>query len=273
MPELAEVEFYRRKWNAGLGAKIERVHLHAQKRVLRGVDAKALTATITESKLTGSRAHGKQMAFQFSSGAWLGIHLGMTGELRVDPPDFTPAKHDHLVLFQRERALVFADARMFGRVLFHDGKGEPDWWRNLPPEILSRAFTVKFVAERLQRHRSLPLKPALLDQATFPGIGNWMADEILWQARFHPRTKAGALQAEQLKELWRVTRTVTKRAIETVAKESEACDFGDPPKNFLFHVRWRSGGKCPRCRTPLSYETIGGRTTVWCPKCQPASRD
>ncbi len=268
MPELAEVEFYRLKWDAGVGAKIARVELHAGRRLLRGVDEKALSTKLAGAKLIGSQAHGKQMAFQFSGGAWLGIHLGMTGELRIASADFVPAKHDHLVLFQRERALVFTDPRMFGRVLFFAGKGEPDWWRELPPQILSREFTLSFVSERLQRHRSLPLKAALLDQATFPGIGNWMADEILWQARIHPRTKAGALTTAQLKDLWRVTRYVTKRAVETVAQQSSKAEFGDPPKNFLFHARWRKGGNCPRCGGALRHDTIGGRTTAWCPKCQ-----
>jgi formamidopyrimidine-DNA glycosylase len=268
MPELAEVEFYRRTWNAGVGAEITRAELHAGKRVLRGVDTAALAGKLSGAKLLGSRAHGKQMAFQFSGNAWLGIHLGMTGELRVEARNFTPGKHDHLVLFQRERALVFTDPRMFGRVQFFSGKGEPAWWRNLPPEVLSNAFTLAHMKTRLQRHRTLPLKAALLDQATFPGIGNWMADEILWQARLHPRVAAGALTDPQANVLWRVTRSVTKRAIETVAKETDRRDFGDPPRNFLFHVRWRRGGACPRCGTLLRHETIGGRTTAWCPKCQ-----
>ncbi|HMJ92124.1 MAG TPA: DNA-formamidopyrimidine glycosylase family protein [Candidatus Acidoferrum sp.] len=273
MPELAEVEFYRRKWDAGIGAKITGVELHAAKRVLRGVDAKTFTTKLTDAKLLGSQSHGKQMAFQFSGEAWLGIHLGMTGELRVEPATFVPQKHDHLVLFQRERALVFTDARMFGRVLFHAGPGEPDWWRDLPPEVLSREFTVGYVGERLKRHRTFPLKAALLDQATFPGIGNWMADEILWQARINPRAKAGALSAAELKELWRMTRFVTKRAVDTIAKGSKRTDFGDPPKGFLFHVRWAKGGHCPRCKASLQHDTIGGRTTAWCPKCQPLWRD
>lgn len=268
MPELAEVEFYRRKWNCGIGEKITRVELHATKRVLRGTDTTALVKRLTGAKLIESQAHGKQMAFRFSGNAWLGIHLGMTGELLAFPAEFVPEKHDHLVLFQRDRALVFRDPRMFGRVLFWNGKGEPQWWRDLPPQILSREFTLDFLRERLARHRTLPLKAALLQQETFPGVGNWMADEILWQAKLHPRTQAGALDAARAKLLWQTTRSVTKRAIETVAKESASAEFGDPPRNFLFHVRWKRGGNCPRCGSALQHGTIGGRTTAWCPNCQ-----
>lgn len=268
MPELAEVEFYCRKWSVGIDDKIVRVHLHPQKRVLRGTDTSALARKLTGAKLIGSKAHGKQMAFRFSGNAWLGVHLGMTGELLVLPPNFAPEKHDHLALFQRERTLVFRDPRMFGRVLFWSGEGEPPWWRDLPPQILSREFSFGRVRERLARHRTLPLKAALLIQETFPGVGNWMADEILWHAKIHPRTKAGDLDLTRAKELWKTTRFVTKRAVETVAKESSRTAFGNPPKDFLFHVRWRKGGNCPRCGAPLQHSTIGGRTTAWCQRCQ-----
>jgi len=270
MPELAEVEFYRRKWNAGCGAVVTNVHLHGEKRIFRGVEPGTLVKAITGAKLVSSAAHGKQMAFRFTRGVWLGIHLGMTGELLVEAADFTPRKHDHLVLFQRKQALVFSDPRQFGRVLFFQGSGEPDWWRDLPPQILSREFSLRWMAERLARHRKLPLKAALLDQSTFAGIGNWMADEILWQARFHPRTTAGALDKDELKNLWQTTRSVTRKAVSSVAKPSASSEFSDPPKGFLFHVRWRRGGKCPRDGGPLRHETIGGRTTAYCPKCQGA---
>ena len=65
------------------------------------------------------------MLFRFSGGAALGVHLGMTGHLRDRKADFEPGKHDHLVLFQRQQALVFRDARMFGRIKFSVGKDRP----------------------------------------------------------------------------------------------------------------------------------------------------
>src|SRR5689334_21110941 len=114
MPELAEVESFRRRWDVGLGAKIERVHLNAKKRVLRGVDTTGLQRAITGAKFLASEGHGKRMLFRFSGDVWLGVHLGMTGKLSVDDAKFTPGKHDHLVLFQKERALVFHDPRQFG---------------------------------------------------------------------------------------------------------------------------------------------------------------
>src|ERR1051325_6559267 len=98
MPELAEVEFFRRQWDVGIGKPITRVHLNAKKRVARSVDAAAFEKALPGAKFLGSEGHGKRMLFRFSGDVWLGLHLGMTGNLHAEPADFTPSKHDHLVL-------------------------------------------------------------------------------------------------------------------------------------------------------------------------------
>src|ERR1700704_5394746 len=125
MPELAEVEFYRRQWDPGLGQRIVRVHLHARKRIFRGSNPRAMARELTGSRYLRSFAWGKQMLFEFSGGNWIGVHLGMTGKLRTEPPDFRAENHDHLILRQARRALVFRDARLFGRVRFQHGKSAP----------------------------------------------------------------------------------------------------------------------------------------------------
>src|SRR5688572_9841603 len=125
MPELAEVEYFRKQWDPGVGKPIDRVHLHGAKRIFRGSTPREIERALKGAKLLGSETHGKQMLFRFSGGAWLGVHLGMTGELKIDSADFKPGKHDHLVLFQKARALVFNDPRMFGRIRFHHGKDQP----------------------------------------------------------------------------------------------------------------------------------------------------
>ena len=90
MPELAEVEYYRRLWDAGFGARILVVELHARKRVFRGSNTLEIVRCLTGARLLQSIARGKQMLFQFSGESWLGLHLGMTGKLRVEPPQFRP---------------------------------------------------------------------------------------------------------------------------------------------------------------------------------------
>jgi formamidopyrimidine-DNA glycosylase len=262
MPELAEVEFYRKLLNAGMRQIVKRVHLHAGKRATRGIDEKEFVRALTKAKLLESWAHAKQMLFRFSGDVWIGIHLGMTGRLSVESSDFTPGRHDHLVLYQTKQALVYHDPRMFGRVRFHQG-AMPDWWTSLPPAIDSKEFTKNVIRDFFRRRARLAVKAALLIQERFPGVGNWMADEILWRARILPKRLCGKMTAAEVRTVWKETRAVCAEALATVG-----VDFSDPPKGWLFHVRWSGKGKCPRCSTGLKTAQIGGRTTRWCPRCQ-----
>ena len=264
MPELAEVEYFRRRWDVGLGHPILEVHLHTDKRIFRGNDLPALLRLLPGAKLLASEARGKQMLFRFSKDAWLGLHLGMTGELRHEPAAFAPGKHDHLLLRQRGQSLVFSDPRLFGRVLFHHGADEPDWWKRLPPPLTSADFTLERLSAFLQRRARSPIKGVLLQQEFFLGIGNWMADEILWRAKIHPRRPAGKLTFPETREIWKAIRFVCAGALKIVAK-----DYFDPPPSWLFRHRWEKGGFCPKDHTALDRATIGGRTTAWCPRCQP----
>jgi formamidopyrimidine-DNA glycosylase len=264
MPELAEVEFFRRRWNAGLDRRILEVNINAGKRIFRGNDLDALKRLLTEAKLIGSEARGKQMLFRFSRNAWLGVHLGMKGELRCEPNGFTLGRHDHLVLRQAGQSLVFSDPRLFGRVLFHQGAHEPEWWSRLPPPLTSPAFTLERMEAYLGRRARSPLKGVLLQQDFFIGIGNWMADEILWRARIHPGRAAGRLQTDEARAVWKAVRFVCAGALRIVSK-----DYSDPPPSWLFRHRWKKGGSCPKDGGVLARATIGGRTTAWCPRCQP----
>jgi formamidopyrimidine-DNA glycosylase len=268
MPELAEVDYFRRKWNPGLKKRIEAVEVHATKRIFRGIDMTRFVRDLTGATLERSESRGKQMLFVAKKGAsknrfWLGIHLGMTGELRVEPVDFKAEKHDHLVLRQTQHTFVFEDARMFGRVLFAEGSDAPKWWAKLPPDLLSAAFTVKELSVFLKRRARAPMKAVLLMQERFPGIGNWMADEILWRAAIHPKQAAGTLDEAQTKALYREIRWVCREALRIIGKK-----WDDLPDSWLFNHRWKKGGTCPRTGAKLEHATIGGRTTCWSPARQ-----
>lgn len=275
MPELAEVEFFRKRWSAGHGAKVLAVRLHAGKKVFRDCDTALLTRRLTGAKLLGSETAAKQMLFRFSGDSWLGVHLGMSGETRVEPPNYVATKHDHFILVQKARQLVFNDPRMFGGVRFHHGKEPPAWWTKIAPAVLSPAFTVEAVADFLRRRARTPIKAVLLMQERFPGIGNWMADEILWRAAIHPKRLAGSLSPAEVRRLHRECRQVCRLALDTIAGRG---DYLPPdlnahiPKTWLFWHRWEDGGRCPRSGKPLVREEVGGRTTCWSPARQKLSR-
>ena len=272
MPELAEVEFFRRRWHeAAGGQRIKRVHTHDAKRVLRDVDLPAFRHALTGATLLSATTAAKQMLFRFSGGGWLGIHLGMSGELSAAPADHVPGRHDHLVLVTARQALVFNDPRMFGRIDFHQGKNPPIWWSRISPAILSPEFPAASVGAFLERRRRAPIKAVLLMQEQFPGVGNWMADEILWRAGLHPARKAGSLRPTEIKTLWRTCRQVCRDALDKIAGRGGKLppDLNvNIPKTWLFRHRWQPGGKCPRTGRPLAHATIGGRTTCWSPARQ-----
>ena len=271
MPELAEVEFFRKRWGTGHGAKVLAVRLHEGKKVFRDCDTAQLRRRLTGARLIGSETAAKQMLFRFSGDNWLGLHLGMSGETRVEPPDYVATKHDHFILAQKDRQLVFNDPRMFGGVRFHHGRTAPAWWTKIAPAILSPAFTVEAVTDFLRRRARAPVKAVLLMQERFPGIGNWMADEILWRAALHPKRLAGSLTPAEVRTLHRECRFVCHGALKYNA------GVGGPlpatlnelmPASWLFNHRWEDGGRCPRTGKPLLREEVGGRTTCWSPARQ-----
>jgi formamidopyrimidine-DNA glycosylase len=90
-----------------------------------------------------------------------------------------------------------------------------------------------------------------------------MADEILWRAKVNPKRRVESLTPDEVNELWKQTRWVSREALKKIAPS-----HGDPPKGWLFHERWGRRGACPRCAAELKRAEVGGRTTAWCPVCQ-----
>jgi formamidopyrimidine-DNA glycosylase len=272
MPELAEAEFYRRRWQeAAPGEAVVRVLAHAGARPLRGLAPGALRRALAGRRLRSSQAAAKQILFRFGAAAWLGVHLGMSGELRAEGPGYAPGRHDHLALRTRRHTLVFTDPRMFGRIQLHVGRTPPPWWTRIAPAILSPPFTAAAVAAFLRRRARAPLKAVLLQQERFPGIGNWMADEVLWRAGLHPGRQAGSLAPAEIRALWRECRWVARQALRVIAGRGGRlpADLNvGIPDTWLFHHRWEAGGRCPRTGAPLRRAQIGGRTTCWSPARQ-----
>ncbi len=272
MPELAEVEFFRRRWaEAATGERVVRVEAHDRPRLFHGVKPAAVARALENKRLRSSATAAKQMLFRFGSDAWLGVHLGMSGELRVEAPGYAPGRHDHLVVFTARHALVFEDPRMFGRIQLHVGARAPDWWTGIAPAVLSPSFTVAAVADFLRRRGRAPIKAVLLMQERFPGVGNWMADEILWRAAIHPRRPAGSLTPAETRALWKECRWVARSALRVIAGRGgrRPADLNTGiPATWLFHHRWERTGRDPRTGTPLRREQIGGRTTAWSPARQ-----
>lgn len=271
MPELAEVEYFRQQWDPGFGGRVQAVEANAQTRIYRESAATEIVDALTGATLRNSYAQAKQMLFEFTGGRWLGLHLGMTGKLLCEAKLYPRGKWDHFVLRQAERTLVFRDPRQFGCLRLHLGKAPPAWWADLPPPILSDAFTTHVMMMFLQRRAKSPIKAVLLMQERFPGIGNWMADEILWRAKVFPETRCGDLSTVQQGTLYRKVREVCADALRAIAGAGGELppDLNvNIPETWLFWHRWRDGGHCPVDGEALQRKAIGGRTSCYCPKCQ-----
>ena len=264
MPELAEVEYYRRRWEPFLGSTVSRVKIHEGNRIFRDCDPVDLARSLPGRKFNEARRHGKRMLFRFGDDGWLSIHLGMAGKLMAEPsPDFELHKHDHLVIYLDNGVLIFRDTRYFGLVGWQLTQAEPSWWLNRGPDLLAANYKWKDLAASITRRKRSPLKSVLLDQDLFPGVGNWMADEILWRAALYPGRKGESLQEREMKRLYKALREVCKDALRVIAP-----DWSKPPDTWLFNHRWRDGGTCPKTGEPLRRIQVGGRTTCYSPARQ-----
>lgn len=265
MPELAEVAYHSSIWKRSRGERFRLAWIHENARCCRELDGNELRKLFNGVSLTNGYTHGKRMLFAFESGVFLEVHLGMTGALHRCETSYEEGKHDHFALEGSDAILVFRDPRMFGKLRLHRAEdGEvPRWWQELPPEPHDRRFTPRYFEQMLSRRGGSLLKPLLLQQELFPGVGNWMADEILWRARLRPDRRLSSLSEAERAQLFKEAKWVCGEALKIIG-----ADYSDPPPSWLFLHRWKDGGICPVSKKPLQRDTVAGRTTCWSPAVQ-----
>ena len=203
---------------------------------------------------------------------YLCFHLKMTGRLFVYPQNHNPNKHTRLIFsLDSGEQLFFDDIRKFGYIRLLCDKTLQYWpfWQSLGPE----PFDIDGItfAQRCREKRT-KIKALLLDQHIIAGCGNIYADESLFVAKIHPATPACNLTEEQLIILHHSLCSILSHAIQECG--SSIKDYrtarGDVGsfQNY-FRVYARAGKPCYTCSTPLQSMKVAGRTSVWCPKCQP----
>jgi formamidopyrimidine-DNA glycosylase len=274
VPELPEVETVRRAIAPVLeGARLEHVEIR-DPRLVRPFDPDIVAGELVGETVESVARRGKYLIVRFASGRALLIHLRMTGSLRhaargslADDP-YTRA----VLTLDNGSDVAYRDVRRFGTWDLLEAEDiEPFLAARLGPEPLGR-LSAERLAGRLEGRRA-PLKSALLDQRTVAGLGNIYVDEALWQSRLHPLRPAGTLDPPELARLHRAIRSVLRKGIER--QGSTLRDYALPDGAYgrmqdEFRAYGRGGEPCARCGTLLERVTVGGRTTTFCPRCQPA---
>jgi formamidopyrimidine-DNA glycosylase len=201
------------------------------------------------------------------------VHLGMTGQIAPAPAAQSPEKHTHAFFtLDDNRELRYTDARRFGRLAYLQAEALAEELRAFgadPLEISAQEFV------KQTRTRRARIKALLLDQSFLRGVGNIYADESLWRAKVHPARLGVALKREQAAKLYRVLREILQKAI--VLRGSSISDFLDAegqPGEYQRHHRvyGREGEDCYRCGAVIRRAIVAGRSSYFCPKCQPPPR-
>ena len=264
MPELPEVEAARRRLQrVVVGKKIRAAEAVHDPVLFRGITGPKLAAALVGRRIDAVKRRGKHLWFELDRRPWPTFHFGMTGSFEIyGAPDERPLYWRIELALAGGVRLAFRDPRRFGRIRLQDDPIREAPIALLGPDPLLDPPTTADLAALLAR-RKAPLKAVLLDQASFAGVGNWVADEILYQARLSPLRPGATLTRIEVAALRRALLAVVRGAVRVHA-DSERF-----PRTWLFHDRW---GRAADARTArgeaIVHHTVGGRTTAWVPKRQ-----
>ncbi|MGB6199028.1 MAG: bifunctional DNA-formamidopyrimidine glycosylase/DNA-(apurinic or apyrimidinic site) lyase [Candidatus Acidiferrales bacterium] len=280
MPELPEVETVVRGLQAVLpGRQILSIRLGKTDFI---DDPVLLAAELPGRRIAGVSRYGKFISVEFVPAApaehpetrlTLVVHLGMTGRITTGRPSEPVPPHTHVFLALDDgNELRYTDIRRFGRIRL-----VPDAWMNALRarwgEDALEISTADFV--RQIGSRGARIKALLLDQHAVRGIGNIYADESLWRARIHPARRADSLSAEQLRALHGAIQAILLAAIKLRGSSfSDYVDAEGKPGAFqrMHRVYQKEGRACRRCGQSIRRTQVAGRSSFFCPRCQPAPR-
>ncbi|KAK1970748.1 formamidopyrimidine-DNA glycosylase domain-containing protein [Colletotrichum sublineola] len=293
MPEIAEVarcvHFLRHHL---LGKKIVKVSAPDDANIFGkvGTSGPAFEKAVKGRKVVSVGSQGKYFWITFDKPPHAVMHLGMTGWIHIKgdrtaytnyykkmkdgEADVWPPKYWKFQLETDDNppvAAAFTDPRRFGRVRLVDCPGA-DIRKHSPlkengpdPVVDADIFTEAYLAGKM-RARHVPVKALLLDQSHISGIGNWVADEVLYQARLHPEQYCDSFDKSEVARLYEAVRYVCQTAVDKLGDSDEF------PADWLFNYRWGKGSKGAASALPngekIAFITVGGRTSCYAPARQ-----
>lgn len=277
MPELPEVETIRRVLEPQLrGQQVVQVVV-SRPEVIAHPAAEDFCHRLAGQTVAGMARSGKFLVLQLASGDRVVVHLRMTGCLLLAPADCPPEKHTHVVFrLNSGGELRFSDQRRFGR-LWLLAAGQADTctgMTKLGRDPFDPDCTAAYLADRLGK-RKRSIKECLLEQSVIAGIGNIYSDEILFAAGLDPARPADSLTRREWQRLAAVIPERLDFFIRTnaITPEDYLRTKGREYRNTPYlQIYGHAGAPCPCCGQPLVRRVIGGRSSISCPRCQPAQK-
>eukprot|EP00252_Welwitschia_mirabilis_P002452 TRINITY_DN12403_c0_g1_i1.p1 TRINITY_DN12403_c0_g1~~TRINITY_DN12403_c0_g1_i1.p1 ORF type:complete len:451 (-),score=135.08 TRINITY_DN12403_c0_g1_i1:100-1452(-) len=276
MPELPEVEASRRAVQEHCcGKVIKKAVVADDPKVIENVSPSDLEKALVGKKLVAAHRKGKHLWLQLDSPPFPSFQFGMTGAIYmkginvvkykrsvVNDEDDWPSKFSKVFIeFDDGVEMSFTDKRRFARVRLLENPESTSPISELGPDALLELLPEEtFIAEL--KKKNIAIKALMLDQSFISGIGNWVADEVLYQARIHPAIAASALPEECCKALHNSIKQVIQKALDVGG------DSNQYPENWIFHNREGKPGKAFVEGKRIDFITVGGRTSAYVPELQ-----
>ncbi|MET0104227.1 MAG: bifunctional DNA-formamidopyrimidine glycosylase/DNA-(apurinic or apyrimidinic site) lyase [Sedimenticola sp.] len=269
MPELPEVETTRRGIEPHiLGKRITGVIIRQPR--LRWPIPRTLQRTLKGETITRVERRAKYLLLVTAKGHLI-MHLGMSGSLRVLPPDTPPGPHDHFDLVFEDCCLRLRDPRRFGAVLWtREDPMAHELIAHLGPEPLSDDFNGDYL-HALATRRKVAVKNFIMDGKVVVGVGNIYASESLFMSGIHPQRAANRISRARYETLAKNIKAVLSAAIAqggTTLRDFQREDGKPGYFSQELRVYGRNGEPCPNCGKPVSQRTIGQRSSYFCNHCQ-----
>ncbi len=270
MPELPEVETIKKQLEVHLPIDITKTsfskcHKSIVKTKEFGPDS---------FKILSFYRHGKNLIFNLDKERFIYSNFGMSGGWRVST---TPIKekHGHINLIGKNSSgaiyLSYVDPRRFGKMHFVGRENLKILIDKLGVDISTPSFTKEYVAGVFKKHPKRPLKPLLLEQKYFAGIGNYIACEICARSKIHPTRLAGDIKPNEIKKIIKATAIVLEGSIKTngLTFHGGYSDASGDKGRGLQHLVVFYQPVCRMCKiTKIEKITLAGRGTYFCPSCQ-----
>ena len=275
MPELPEVETVRRGLAEHVvGNKFKEITvLHR-----RATSPKSIAAlnSLKGARVTEVARRGKFLWFKLDRPEVLVGHLGMSGQLLIQPKNAADERHLRVKINLGKYDLRFIDQRTFGWLGVDETKnGLPTYVKDIAADPFDPLFNLDETVERFRKKKT-EIKRALLDQGVMSGVGNIYADEALWRSKMHPESRTETMKALRVKELIENATLVMSEALAVGGTSFDDLYINVNGESGYFErslaVYGQEGEACPRCSREIRRIKFANRSSHFCPKCQPTPR-